>query len=136
MRAITGRLVLLLDDDTMAGIAIEDELVDAGYRVAGPFATCKDALRWLETESPDLAILDAMLREGDCRELAVELVAREVPFIVYSGAPRRDPAVPEFGEAAWLEKPASSASLLSALARLPHAPPTPPAARNDYFPLS
>jgi DNA-binding response OmpR family regulator len=119
-------LVLLLDDDAIVGIAVEDELVDAGYRVAGPFATCKEALRWLESETPDVAILDAMLREGDCRELALELTAREVPFIVYSGAPQRDGAVSEFGEAVWLEKPASSAMLLAALARLPHHTPTPP----------
>src|SRR3954467_6754360 len=78
-------LVLLLEDEALIALNLQDELQDAGYRIAGPFTTCAAALAWLQTATPDTAILDAALKDGPCREIALELSRREVPFLIYSG---------------------------------------------------
>ena len=78
-------LVLILEDEVLIGINLQDELQDAGYEVAGPFTTCAAALEWLQTATPDAAILDAALKDGPCREIALELSNRAVPFLIYSG---------------------------------------------------
>lgn len=78
--------MLVLEDEVLIGIDIHDELREAGYRVAGPFTTCADALEWLRTSTPDAA-----LKDGSCREIARELERRVVPFLIYSG----------YGEGLW-----------------------------------
>lgn len=114
----TTCLVLLVEDEGIVAIDLNDELVAAGYTVAGPFSSCSDALAWLKTGIPDLAVLDIMLRDGPCRELAAELTRREVPFVVYSVSDQRKNRAYEFMSAPWIEKPASSEMVLAALADL------------------
>jgi DNA-binding response OmpR family regulator len=97
----------------MIAMMIEDELVDAGYGVAGPFATCIGAFSWLSTNAPDVAVLDTRLQDGSCWELAVELRRRGIPFVVYSGA--IDTHVTELAGAPWVAKPALGKALLDAL---------------------
>jgi hypothetical protein len=41
-------LVLILEDEALIAMTLEDDLDDAGYAVAGSFATCESVLRWLE----------------------------------------------------------------------------------------
>ncbi len=83
--ANSRQLVLVLEDEALIALNVQDELQDAGYEVAGPFSTCSAALEWLQTTTPDMAILDATLKDGPCREIALELSRREVPFLIYSG---------------------------------------------------
>ena len=78
-------LVLLLEDEALIALNLQDELQDAGYEVAGPFTACAAALEWLQTVTPAMAILDAALTDGSCREIALELTRRRVPFLIYSG---------------------------------------------------
>ncbi len=106
-------MVLILEDETMIAVMIEDELVDAGYDVAGPFATCSGALAWLSTNSPDVAVLDTQLQDGSCRDIAVELRSRSIPFVVYSGATNTH--MTELAGAPWVAKPALGKTLLDAL---------------------
>src|SRR6478609_10310805 len=47
-------LALVLEDEAMIALNLQDELQDAGYRVAGPFTTCSAALEWLGTATPDM----------------------------------------------------------------------------------
>lgn len=95
---------------------IEDELVDAGYWVAGPFATCSKALLWLSTNTPDGAVVDTQLNDGSCQAFAIELTRRSIPFVVYSGA--IDTNMPELTGAPWVSKPAPGKALLDALAQV------------------
>ena len=61
-------LVLVLEDEALIALNLQDELQDAGYEVAGPFTACSAALEWLQTATPDMAILDATLKDGSCHE--------------------------------------------------------------------
>ena len=110
------RMVLLLEDEALIAVALQDDLEEAGYAVAGPFVTCASALEWLADHRPDLAILDTVLKDGPCREVAVKLTSLGVPFLVYSGHAEAVNTVPELEYATWVEKPAAAQALLLALA--------------------
>ena len=111
-------LVLVLEDEALIGLNLRDDLQDAGYRVEGPFTTCAAALSWLETATPDTAILDAALKDGPCREIALELGRRDVPFIIYSGYHEDRQLLAEFPQVTWIEKPAPSSVLIEACQQL------------------
>src|SRR6478736_5185685 len=51
-------LVLIVEDEPITAMGLEMDIEDK-YRIAGPFSSCADALAWLETGTPELAILDA-----------------------------------------------------------------------------
>jgi DNA-binding response OmpR family regulator len=111
-------LVLVVEDHGVVAMALEDDLTNAGYTVAGPFSTCSDALPWLSTQTPDLAVLDIMLKDGPCKDLAAELTRRDVPFVVYSASSQHRNTLTEFMNAIWIEKPATGRMVLQALAQL------------------
>ncbi len=99
-------------------MALEASLEDAGFDISGPFERAGDALRWLKANTPDIALLDLVLGDGPCTQLATTLRERGVPFAIYSGV--RPPTVrpPEFDGVPWLEKPVSRGDLAAVLADL------------------
>jgi len=96
---------MIVEDQMLIGLALEAYLEENGFAVAGPFPTKGKALRWLTSETPDLALLDVMLADGNCLDLARELKRRGIPFAVYSALPPTDAEHPELGGVPWLEKP-------------------------------
>jgi DNA-binding response OmpR family regulator len=111
-------LVLVLEDEALIALNVQDELQDAGYAVAGPFSTCSAALEWLQTTTPDMAILDTTLKDGPCREIALELSRREVPFLIYSGYQEDRQLLSEFDHITWIEKPVPPEVLVQACQQL------------------
>ena len=107
---------------SQAAIRIIKQLEDAGYGVAGPFATCADGMAWLDVEIPDVAVLDTLLKDGSCKDLAAELTRRGVPFVIYSGLQQAMNSISAFSEGVWVEKPAAFGTLLDALISLKRAP--------------
>ena len=110
--------VLLLEDEALIAVALQADLEDAGYAVAGPFVTCAGALEWLATNKPDLAILDTVLKDGPCKEVALRLTRLGVPFLVYSGHAQDQTTLPALSHVTWVEKPATAQVLLTALGSL------------------
>jgi DNA-binding NtrC family response regulator len=106
--------VMLLEDEALIAFDLQAELEDAGYSVAGPFATCASALEWLAGNKPDLAVLDTILKDGPCKDVALRLAEQSVPFVVYSGHSDLN-TLPEFNGATWVEKPALPQNILDAL---------------------
>jgi DNA-binding response OmpR family regulator len=111
-------LVLVLEDEAFTALNVQDELQDAGNEVAGPFSTCSAALKWLQTTTPDMAVLDTTLKDGHCREIALELSRREVPFLIYSGYQENQQLLSDFQHLAWIEKPVPSRALVQACQKL------------------
>jgi DNA-binding response OmpR family regulator len=110
--------VLLLEDEALIAVALQADLEDAGYGVAGPFVTCASALDWLAGSRPDRAVLDTVLKDGPCKEVALKLTSLRVPFLVYSGHAENVNTLPELANATWVEKPATAETILHALAGL------------------
>jgi DNA-binding response OmpR family regulator len=110
-------LVLLVEDEALVATNLQDELKEAGYAVGGPFDTCAAALAWLETETPDLAVLDTVLKDGTCKALAAELARRGVGFVLWSGHLQDKQTLQEFRDAVWVIRPFSMHSRASGLHR-------------------
>jgi DNA-binding response OmpR family regulator len=86
---------------------LSDDLLEAGFEVAGPFTTCAAAIASLERQTPDAAILDIELSNGPCVALARALREKRIPFVVLTG--HTSDAIHEdaFSGAPWLAKPMS-----------------------------
>ena len=110
-------LVLVAEDEAIIAIELEDSLTAAGFAVAGPFTTCKQAEAWLRSGKPDAAIVDHELKDGPCDALVGELSRRGVPTIVFTGheAPRK--AAADLKQASWVTKPIAFPALLTELRR-------------------
>jgi DNA-binding NtrC family response regulator len=105
---------LLAEDQVLIGMEIETILDEVGLKVAGPFSSCADALAWAKNRTPDMALLDFILKDGPCTELVRTLLQRGVPVLVYSGI-RQDDIPPDLRQVTWIEKPVEQAKLLDVL---------------------
>jgi two-component system, response regulator PdtaR len=110
--------VLIVEDEFLIALDLKDMLERNGHSVIGPAASVDAALRLLETERPDVAVLDMNLRGRLVTPVAERLRGVGIPFVVSS-------AYPSFlfhdNEsllgAEHLGKPVNEASLLAALGR-------------------
>lgn len=109
---------MIVEDQALIGMSLEAFLEDAGFEVAGVFMSNVQALKWLESDAPDIALLDVMIRDGTSLAIARALKSRGVPFAVYSGLPAKADCPPELRNVPWLEKPVSRETLLGVLGRL------------------
>jgi DNA-binding response OmpR family regulator len=110
--------VLLTEDEALISLDLCEILEDAGYRVIGPAMTATEALSLLEGESPRVAMIDFLLRDGPCTELAQQLHQRGVPFLVYSGREPDASLTFELRDAPWLAKPALASDIVIRLEEL------------------
>lgn len=108
-RPLTGRIILIIEDEPLIAIDIQDAFQNAGA-TAVTARTLTAAL--VEVEEPGLsaAIVDHALGDGDSSELCERLTARNIPFVTYSGFSRIDGAC---GVGAHVNKPASSSVLVA-----------------------
>jgi len=106
--------ILILEDQPLIALDLEELLTGAGFGNLTLLSSCAEAESWLSTNRPDAAILDIILRDGECTEVARILAARSIPFITHSGNIKAE-ADPVFLLGAWVAKPAQPQSLLSAL---------------------
>ena len=80
---------LVIEDQALIAISIETYLKDAGM-VVQTVGSLAEARAWLEANTADVANVDFMLKDGPAIELARELNRRTIPFVIYSGSPRRE----------------------------------------------
>lgn len=84
---LSGRTVLLVEDEVLIAMDIESGLEDAGAIVCGPVTRVGDGLPLAEdTEQRfDAAILDINLRGEEVFPIAERLAARNIPFLFHTG---------------------------------------------------
>jgi two-component system, response regulator PdtaR len=82
----TDRLrILIVEDDSLVGMGLQDQLVRLGHSVVGQAKSAADALDQFRRLEPDLMLVDVRLDGGDGIDLAREcLQIRRVPMIVVS----------------------------------------------------
>ncbi len=117
MTRLTGRRILVVEDEALVAMLVEDALLDAGALVIGPAATVREAIALLDREEPHAAVLDMNLAGETSTPVADVLAARGVPFVVATGygadgLPHAHAAVPV------LAKPYDPGELTAALGRL------------------
>src|ERR1700710_680076 len=110
-----AKTALLLEDEALIALDVAEVLEEAGFEVVEMISSCSAAEIWLEDNTPDIAVIDPRLRDGYCDGVAEILTSRSVPFIIYSGEPRRtDDSKSIFLKGNWVTKPAENSKLLSA----------------------
>jgi DNA-binding response OmpR family regulator len=124
---MTQTRCMIVEDQALIGMSLEAFLEDAGFEVAGVFTSKAQALKWLEADVPDVAVLDIMIKDGTSLEVAQVLKRLGVPFAVYSGLPPKTGRPAELQDVPWLEKPVSREILVGVLGRLTDAAETGPA---------
>jgi DNA-binding response OmpR family regulator len=82
---LEGRRILVVEDEAAISLMLEDLLTQAGAVVIGPAEDAASALRLIEAESIDCALLDYRLVSSTSLPVADLLRARGVPFLFASG---------------------------------------------------
>jgi len=109
--------VLVVEDEITVALLIEDMVNELAYEVAGIVSRLDDAMRLLDSETFDLAMLDVHLHGKMVFPFAAELEAREIPFLFATAYGAR--GIPEeFSGHLVLQKPFGPVELRRALMNL------------------
>jgi PAS domain S-box-containing protein len=84
-RHLPGERVLIVEDEALVAMILEDQLADLGISVAGTCASVPDAMRAIENDPPQAAILDVNLRGQLVYPVADRLMDRGIPFVFVTG---------------------------------------------------
>jgi CheY-like chemotaxis protein len=103
--------ILVVEDEIIVSGLIAEILRDSGLKVAGPFRSNHDCLKFLDHERPDAAVLDFNIADGTSDPIALRLQEMGVPFIVASAYPKEIASGPVASALRWISKPFSEASL-------------------------
>jgi CheY-like chemotaxis protein len=116
-KSLSGRRVLVVEDEMMVLIFIEDVLAGFGCGSVTAAATVEQALSLINAQDFDVAMLDVNLNGKKSYPVADALVARGVPFFFstgYSNHGIRD----GYHDRPVLNKPFQSEDLVEMLTRL------------------
>jgi CheY-like chemotaxis protein len=111
---LDGLRVLIVEDSWQVGTGLKNLLETWGADVIGPVATAADAMQAALERSPDVALVDVSLREGERSYGLIDLLHnRGIRIVVLTGYAD---ALPLQGKAvAVLSKPMSEDVLLASL---------------------
>jgi len=76
--------ILVVEDEFIVAYDLAETVRDEGYVLAGPYSHGGEALKKLDRDHPDCAILDVQLADGDVFSLADALTARGIPILFHS----------------------------------------------------
>jgi CheY-like chemotaxis protein len=111
---LQGVGILLVEDSWHVGKAMKTLLRVLGADVAGPAATTADAERLVAERTPDVAIVDINLRDGERANNLIDwLYEQRIPVIVLTGY--AVVSLPPGKAEAILQKPVSKEQLLAIL---------------------
>jgi DNA-binding NtrC family response regulator len=82
---LSGRRVLIVEDEMIILMAIEDMLADLGCKDVAAAPSVAKALALIEAQAFDVAMLDANLGKETSEPIADALAARNIPFFFATG---------------------------------------------------
>lgn len=85
MTALSGRRVLIVEDESLIAMLAEDFLIELGVTVIGPATTIDGALAMIETQEIDAAVLDLNIRGERSDRVADALRLRGIPIVCATG---------------------------------------------------
>jgi CheY-like chemotaxis protein len=114
---VSGKRILVVEDDPFVAFALAMSLGDAGCIVIGPVGTVAEAKQLIEEAKFDGVLLDVELTGESAGEVAAMLARRKMPFAFVTGS-TRDDLPSAFRDAPILEKPFTEDDLLTTVGRL------------------
>jgi DNA-binding NtrC family response regulator len=112
---LNGLRILIVEDEPMIALDLALAIVELDGRAVGPVETVSEALKLMDTVPVGAAILDANLADRDVTPLALDLVARSVPFVIYTGKGLPDTLAQSHPDLPVVMKPARPTRVLAAL---------------------
>jgi CheY-like chemotaxis protein len=114
---LTGRRVMVVEDELLVAMGLEDALTSLGCEVLGPFPSLAEANAALDAgAAPDAAVLDVNVRGEFVYPLAERLKALKVPVVLCSGYAEVAMIPTSFAGMRRVSKPFSDEVLVEALA--------------------
>lgn len=113
--SLSGRHILVVEDDYVLAMDMRLTLQEVGAQVVGPVGTLRDALRIVEREHIDAAVLDIDLHGEPVFAVAERLQDRGVPFAFATGY-EGDNLPARFAGTPRHQKPISAEAVVDALA--------------------
>lgn len=114
---LSGRRILLVEDEVLVFLGIEDMLGDLGCKSVSAAGNVEEALALVDEQAFDAAILDANLNGRKSYEVADALAARDVPFVFSTGY-GREGLDDGYRDLPVLQKPFLITELVKIMARL------------------
>ena len=111
------KTVLVVEDEFLVALDMQTILTDAGFLVIGPAGGVDEAIRLLDQQRPDAALLDNNLNGHSVAPVAAVLGDRGVPFAFVTGNDR-DSLPASFMNAPVVRKPFDPARLIDMTRRL------------------
>jgi len=115
--SLSGRRVLVVEDEMIVAWLLEDMLADLGYQAVGPAARVDQALAMINEEAIDAAVLDVNLNGQTSYSVADALTVRDVPFVFSTGYDKTR-LLDSYRSFQVLQKPYQQVELRDALAKL------------------
>ena len=117
---LTGRSILIVEDEPLIALDIETAFERAGARVITA-SRLEKAEALVEQDGLTAAVLDHALGDGDSTHLCERLKERAIPFVIYSGFGEKEGACQH---APHVSKPASPEVLVTTVVGLLGGQPT------------
>jgi DNA-binding response OmpR family regulator len=109
-----------VEDDILLALDLADALRGAGHEIMGPFSSVDAALKGVNADRPQIAILDIDLNGHLSFPVADALARENVPFLWLSAS---SPIVPErYRAQPFLSKPFATPGILRVMADLLKTP--------------
>ena len=116
---LSGKRVLLLEDQMLIAMDLEQILEEAGVTVVATLTSSRDAIAYLSSNDiPDAAILDVNLGEETSEQVAEQLLSRGVPFLFATGYGDGGAIAGTFPEVPVVRKPYARETILTQLEKL------------------
>lgn len=110
--------VLVVEDSIIIAMDAEDSLRELGVEAVTIAESVDGALRSIEHERPDMAILDYSLGDQSCDAAAERLRELGVPFVLATGYSDLELPLQELGAVALLKKPYGKKEIAAALGKM------------------
>ena len=107
--------VLLIEDNMIIALDTEEMLRELGVKDVLVSGSVTQALRSIEKDKPQFAVLDFNLGEESSEPVARELVRQGIPFVLATGYSAKEVRFEELGAQAILKKPYDKSDLAQAL---------------------
>lgn len=117
IKALSGRRVLVVEDESLVAMLLETILEDMGCLPVGPASNVDEGLAMATDESLDAALLDVNVAGRQVFPIADALKARGVPFVFSTGY--GEGGLPdEWRGHATVQKPFTEAAIRQALMKI------------------
>jgi CheY-like chemotaxis protein len=84
-QAINGQQIMIVEDEALVAMILEDQLQEIGLSIVATCASVAEAMKAIERNSPDAAILDVNLGGQLVYPVADRLMDLGIPFVFVTG---------------------------------------------------